>query len=57
MQQTHCTSKKESGMIDKYKKARVHFTGALLLALSATVPARADYQSTVLSQGPSATGG
>ena len=36
----------------KYNKARRHLAGAALLALSAALPAHADYQSTVLSQGP-----
>jgi len=39
-------------MTVKYHKARVQIAGALLVALSATLSGRADYQSTVLSQGP-----
>ena len=40
-------------MKEKNYKARVYIAGAAILALTAMVPARAaDYQSTVLSQGP-----
>src|ERR1041385_7268793 len=35
-----------------YGKAGALFAGASLLALSGALPARADYQSTVLSQNP-----
>jgi len=45
-------SKKELGMNVKRINDGARFVGAVLLALSGTLAARADYQSTVLSQGP-----